>query len=143
MTNPAAVNPIVIETIVRRPLTEVWEKWTGASHIMQWNAASDDWHTPHAINELKEGGRICWRMEARDGSIGFDFEGTYEEVIPHQVLKYRIADGRLVEIYFEEHAEGTTVRESFEAEQIHSRELQQQGWQAILDRFRHYAEGAR
>ncbi len=137
----AALNePIVIRTLVRSTISDVWEKWTGEGHIVHWNAASDDWHTPHAVNELRPGGRIKWRMEARDGSMGFDFEGCYEAVIPHNLLHYRIMDGRQVEIRFEEDGDGILVTESFEAENIHSRELQEQGWQAILDRFRDYVE---
>lgn len=142
MENQAVENPIVIQTLVRRPLPEVWDKWTGEEHIVHWNAASDDWHTPHALNEIHAGGKIRWRMEARDGSMGFDFEGTYEDIRPLRLLRYRIMDGRLVEVHFEEHPEGTVVKECFEAEDVHSRELQQQGWQAILDRFRDYVEGA-
>lgn len=141
MEQTGTEGPILITTTVRRPLEEVWQKWTGEEHIVHWNAASDDWHTPHAVNELWEGGSIRWHMEARDGSIGFDFEGSYETVLPHKLLRYRIADGRSVEIRFEEHEQGTIVTESFEAEGMNSRELQQQGWQAILDRFRDYAEG--
>lgn len=132
---------ITVEALVQAPVEQVWQCWTAPEHITQWNAASDDWHTPWAKNDLRVGGTFTSRMEARDGSMGFDFEGEYDEVQPLQLIRYHMADGRRVTIQFTFSDAGTHVSETFDAESVHSAELQRQGWQAILNRFKGYVEG--
>jgi uncharacterized protein YndB with AHSA1/START domain len=131
---------VAIQAIVHAPIETVWEYWTEPRHIQVWNAASDDWHTPHATNDLRVGGTLHARMEAKDGSVGFDFDGTYTEVIPHQRLAYTLEDGRKVTISFETTEDGIKITETFDIEHENSAELQRQGWQAILDNFKKYAE---
>jgi uncharacterized protein YndB with AHSA1/START domain len=131
---------ITVEALVNAPLDTTWAFWTGPDHITQWNNASDDWHTPWAKNDLVPGGRFVARMEAKDGSMGFDFGGTYDEVVEHSKLAYTLDDNRKVTVSFSETDSGTRVVEEFEAEDENSPELQQQGWQAILDNFKKYAE---
>lgn len=129
-------DPIVVTThISGSDIAEVFARYTTPADICRWNAASDDWHTPSAKLDLRPGGQLCYRMEARDGSVGFDFEATVEEVIPPHRFTYRIADGRRVEVTFVATSNGVDVEVQFEAEEVHARALQQQGWQAILDRF--------
>ena len=132
---------ITIETTVNAPLDTVWHAWTNADDIVQWNAASEDWHTTAAQVELQEGGTFSSRMEAKDGSMGFDFAGTYTQVITQELLEYRLGDGRMVQVRFSQTPQGVLVRETFDPEQTHPAELQRQGWQAILDNFKRYAEG--
>lgn len=132
---------ITVEAIVKSDINAVWEAWSNPEDIQQWNAASDDWHTPRSSVDLREGGRFCSRMEARDGSAGFDFEGAYTRVEPHRLIAYRMdEDGREVTIEFIEQAGGVLVRETFDAETTFDPELQRQGWQAILDRFARHVE---
>jgi uncharacterized protein YndB with AHSA1/START domain len=131
---------LTVETTVNAPIQKVWDYWTKPEHITKWNAASDDWHTPWAENELKIGGKFKARMEARDGSFGFDFEGTYNDVQDQKYLEYTIADGRKVQVSFSSQAEATKVVETFEAEDTHSIEMQKEGWQAIMNNFMKYAE---
>lgn len=131
---------ITISTIVNKPVEHVWKVWTEPAHIMQWNAASDDWHCPKASNELRAGGTFSSTMAARDGSFGFDFEGVYDDVQPHKRIAYTMSDGRHCEILFEQKEGGTLVTESFDAETQNPVEMQRDGWQAILDRFKAYAE---
>ncbi|MBP9197023.1 MAG: SRPBCC domain-containing protein [Saprospiraceae bacterium] len=133
-------NTITINAIVHSPLEKVWECWNTPHHIIKWNAASPDWHTTYAENDLRTGGKLKSRMEAKDGSFGFDFEGIYEEVVPMHKLRYVLEDGRVVTITFEEAAGGTWVTESFDAENENSLELQEMGWMAILHNFKAYAE---
>ncbi|MEV5027940.1 SRPBCC family protein [Paenibacillus sp. LPE1-1-1.1] len=135
-------NPVMItvETIIHSPVESVWKYWTEPNHIMQWNNASDDWHTPHAENDLKVGGKFISRMEAKDGSFGFDFGGVYDEVRINESISYTIADGRKVKIAFISKNNDTQIIESFEAEEINAIEMQQAGWQAILDNFKKYVE---
>ncbi len=134
--------PVEIEALVRATPARVWECWTEPRHIVRWNAASDDWHTPRAENDLQPGGTFVSRMEAKDGSAGFDFGGVYDEVVPERVIAYTLGDGRKVRATFEPRDGGTAtfVRETFDAEGVHPREVQRQGWQSILDRFKAYAE---
>ncbi len=132
--------PITVETVVRAPVELVWKIWTEPEHIMQWNAASSDWHTPRATNDLREGGKFTARMEARDGSMGFDFDGTYTEVIPHEKIAYTMGDGRTVSVVFTPLMSDTLVTETFDPEEQNSAERQRQGWQAILDNFKKHAE---
>jgi len=139
---------ITIETTVRAPLEAVWRAWTTPEDIVRWNAASDDWHTPRAEVDLRVGGTFSSRMEAKDGSTGFDFEGTYTEVDPMERIAYGMSDGRTCVVEFrEETAPGqrrlVRVREAFDAEPTNPIELQRQGWQAILDNFARYVEAGR
>lgn len=131
---------ITVKTAVKAPIARIWEFWTKPAHITQWNHASPDWHTPMAVNNLLEGGKFTYRMEARDGSVGFDFEGTYTTVNEYKKISYVMTDGRSVTIDFEPNGETTFIKETFEPEKEHSQEEQQKGWQAILDNFRNYAE---
>lgn len=131
---------IVVEATVAAPLEKVWERWTQPEHVVHWNNASDDWHTPRAENDLRPGGTFNYRMEARDGSFGFDFNGTYDNVEKHQRIEYTMGDDRKVQVTFSSTDAGTFVMETFEAENTHSVEMQQQGWQAILNNFKKYVE---
>ncbi|MFZ5428592.1 MAG: SRPBCC domain-containing protein [Bacteroidota bacterium] len=130
---------ITVTAGVSAPVDKVWKFWTLPIHIQQWNHASPDWHCPHAENDLREGGRFRYTMAARDGSVSFDFTGGYQKVVENKSIEYIIDDGRLVHIRFEEDGDKTLVTEHFEAEELHSPELQQTGWQAILDNFAEYA----
>jgi len=131
---------ITVETTVNAPLEKVWSFWTGVDHITKWNSASADWHTPRATNDLRTGGKFTSRMEAKDGSIGFDFGGIYSEVKPHQLIAYTMDDGRKVNITFSNNNNSTKVVETFEAESVNSIELQKTGWRSILDNFKKYVE---
>nr|WP_306813143.1 SRPBCC family protein [Paenibacillus soyae] len=131
---------ITVEAIVQAPVEKVWTLWTEPEHIKQWNKASDDWHTPHAENDLRAGGKFVSRMEAKDGSFGFDFGGVYDEVNEFESISYTMDDDRKVKISFIRQDDSTKVIESFEAEQSNAVEMQQAGWQAILDSFKNYAE---
>ncbi len=130
---------ITIETLVKADLNTVWAAWNNPEDIKQWNAASDDWHTTQSSVDLREGGKFSSRMEAKDGSAGFDFEGTYTRIVAQKIIEYRLGDGRDVKVEFTEGADGVLVRETFEADQI-DRELQRRGWQAILDNFARHVE---
>lgn len=134
------VTPITIETTVQAPVEKVWDTWTQPEHITQWNAASEDWHTPSATNDLRTGGSFTSRMEAKDGSVGFDFGGTYDEVVPHKVIRYTMEDGRQVSVRFDTQGDTTKIVETFDAESQNSVEMQRSGWQSILDNFKRYAE---
>jgi uncharacterized protein YndB with AHSA1/START domain len=131
---------ITVENTVNAPIEKVWDYWTKTEHVKHWNNASDDWHTPNAENDLRVGGNFVYRMEAKDGSFGFDFGGVYDSVDINKFIEYTIGDGRKVEITFEADGDKTKVTESFEAENMNSPELQKQGWQAILDNFKKYTE---
>lgn len=134
-------NPtITVQVTVNAPVEKVWECFTTPQHIMQWNNASPDWHTPHATNDLQPDGKFRWRMEAKDGSFGFDFNGVYDVVNSPDYIEYSIEDGRKVKVTFEAVGNTTQVTETFEPENENSLELQQQGWQAILDNFKKYVE---
>ncbi|MCJ8165417.1 SRPBCC family protein [Pontibacter sp. E15-1] len=139
----ATTKTITVETTVQLPVARVWELWTSPEHITQWNFASDDWHAPSAENDLRPGGHFRSRMEAKDGSMGFDFTGRYKQVIPNQKIVYLIEDGRKVEITFDSRDGGTTVTETFAAESTHPLDQQKSGWQAILDNFKKYAEATK
>lgn len=131
---------ITIETVVAAPVADVWRAWTTPQDIMQWNAASDDWHTTKAAVDLRVGGKFSSRMEARDGSMGFDFAGTYTRLVEHELIEYAMEDGRVVRVEFAAAARGVTVRETFDTEDSHTAEQQRQGWQAILNRFAKYVQ---
>ena len=131
---------ITIEANIHATPEQVWQCWTLPEHITKWNQASDDWHTPHAENDLRVGGRFSSRMESKDGKYGFDFGGVYDAVEPYHKIAYTIGDGRTVHITMEPVDGGTQVVETFEAESQSSIERQRQGWQAILDNFKRYVE---
>lgn len=131
---------ITVETIIKAPIEKVWKSWTEPSHIINWNKASDDWHTPTAENDLKVGGKFSYRMEAKDGSFGFDFWGIYDKVKEHESIEYTMGDGRKTWITFTGWGNEIKVTETFVAENENSLELQKNGWQAILDNFKKYTE---
>lgn len=131
---------ISIETLVNSNIGQVWPAWTTPADINQWNAASDDWHNPKSENDLRVGGKFCYRMEAKDGQMGFDFEGTYTKVVPEKVIEYVLGDNRVVSVTFEAVNGGVKIVETFEAEDANSAEMQRQGWQSILNRFASYVE---
>ena len=131
---------ITVETTVNAPIEKVWSYFTQPQHVKNWNNASDDWHTPRAENDLQVGGNFVYRMEAKDGSFGFDFGGTYDAVKENEYLEYTIGDGRKVKISFIPQGTSTKVVENFEAETTNSVELQRTGWQSILDNFKKYTE---
>lgn len=134
---------ITVETGVKAALNAVWDAWNNPEDIRRWNAASQDWHTPKSSVDLREGGKFSARMEARDGSEGFDFEGTYTKVLPRKLIEYRMSDGREVRVEFSEQPGRVLVRETFDAETQNPPEMQRQGWQAILDNFARHVEGGR
>ncbi len=131
---------VVVETTVKAPLEKVWNCWTQPEHVVNWNHASDEWHTPRAENDLRPGGKFNYRMEAKDGSFGFDFEGVYDKVEKQQRVEYTLGDGRQVQVTFSETDAGTFVMETFEAETMNPVDMQRQGWQAILDNFKKYVQ---
>lgn len=133
---------ITVEVRVRAPIGDVWKCWTTPEDIVAWNSASDDWHTTTATVELTVGGRFSSRMEARDGSAGFDFEGTYTRIEPQKVIAARFGDRQLL-VEFIQTTDGVVVRETFDAEDEHPEDMQRQGWQAILDRFGRHVEAKR
>jgi uncharacterized protein YndB with AHSA1/START domain len=130
---------ITVETTVGAPLAHVWRCWTTPADIMAWNAASDDWHTTAASVDLREGGAFTSRMEAKDGSMGFDFAGTYTKIKPQSLIEARFGD-RELRVEFHEGPDGVRLREVFDAESEHPEEMQRQGWQAILESFKRHAE---
>jgi len=134
------MNPITIETTVRAPVEKTWRYFTEPAHITKWNAASDDWHSPRATNDLRVGGQFTCRMEAKDGSMGFDFAGTYDEVVPHKRIAYQMTDGRKVVVTFAQQGDRTKVTETFDPESQNPVDMQRDGWQSILDNFKKYAE---
>lgn len=133
--------PIIqIEAIINAPKVLVWTAYNDPAHVVNWDAASDDWFCPSANNEVREGGRFVYRMEARDGSFGFDFCGNYIRVYPGESLRYQLDDQRQVGVDFVDHGDGVRLVIRFEPEHENSVELQREGWQAILNRFKAYAE---
>lgn len=131
---------ITVENTINAPVSKVWDCWTNPNHITQWCFASDDWHSPTATNDLQTGGKFTTRMEAKDGSMGFDFGGVYDAVTNLEYIEYTIGDGRKVKITFTDLGNSTKVVESFEAEDMNPIEMQQGGWQAILNNFKNYTE---
>ncbi len=131
---------ITVETAIKAKLNAVWDAWNNPADIKQWNAAQDDWHTTRSAVDLREGGKFSARMEAKDGSAGFDFEGTYTRVEPKKAIDYRMSDGRDVKVEFVERRDEVLVTETFDAETENTPELQRKGWQAILDNFGRHVE---
>lgn len=131
---------ITVHVKVNAPVRKVWECWTKPEHITKWNNASDDWHSPYATNDLREGGKFSTRMEAKDKSMGFDFSGVYNTIVKPKLIEYTLDDDRKVKITFSEVDNQVELTESFEAETTNSNELQRAGWQAILDNFKKYTE---
>lgn len=131
---------ITIEAVVNKPIEKVWEFWTKPEHITQWNAASEDWHTPSSTNDLKIGGKFSSRMEAKDGSFGFDFWGIYDEIKLHEKIACTLGDERKWITTFFQVPGGVRVVEAFEAEGENPIEMQQAGWQMILNNFKKYSE---
>jgi len=131
---------ITVEAIINAPVLKVWKFWTSPEHIINWNYASDDWHTSRAEIDFRVGGSFMSRMEAKDGSFGFEFAGAYNEIENLKRIVYTLFDGRKVRINFETEGNSTTIVESFEAENENSVEIQKNGWQCILNNFKHYVE---
>jgi len=131
---------ITVQGKINAPVSKVWNYWTEPKHIIKWNAASDDWHTPRAENDLRVGGTFSSRMESKDGSMGFDFAGIYDAVNTNEYIEYHLADGRTVKTFFESAGDATKVTTKFDAENENPVEMQQGGWQAILDNFKKYTE---
>jgi uncharacterized protein YndB with AHSA1/START domain len=142
MTSPAAAAKITVATTIAAPIQKVWATYTAPEDIKQWNAASDDWHTTSATVDLRVGGTFSSRMEAKDGSFGFDFAGTYTRVEEHRLIEYAFGD-RFAQVLFTETPEGVNVQVTFDSEPTHSLEQQRAGWQAILNNFGRYAEARR
>jgi uncharacterized protein YndB with AHSA1/START domain len=131
---------ITVEVTVQANVDTVWEQWTNPIHIVKWNSASDDWHTTRAENDLRVGGKFTSRMEAKDGSFGFDFWGTFDQVVPGELLESTLGDGRKLTVRFKHLGDVTVVTETFEAETENTPELQKTGWQAILNNFKKHVE---
>lgn len=130
---------IIVETIVNAPIEKVWLTYNSPEHIVKWNTASEDWHTTSSSVDLRVGGNFSSRMEAKDGSFGFDFAGTYTKVIENELIEYSFGE-RTAKVVFSETSAGVKVVVEFESEDTHSIEQQQQGWQAILNSFTRYTE---
>lgn len=130
---------ITVETTIHAPIEQVWHAWTTPEDIKQWNTASDDWHTTRSTVDLRVGGTFSSRMEAKDGSFGFDFEGTYTQIIPHKLIEYTFGD-RTAQTEFDDTGNGINVRTTFDAESENSVEQQRQGWQAILNNFARFVK---
>ena len=133
-------NLITVSVLVNVPVEKVWTAMTEPAHILKWNHASDDWHTTKATNDLQTGGKFSYRMEAKDGSFGFDLEGIYDHIVLFQSIAYKLADNRTVNLTFTQKENQTEVAEVFEAESENEEGLQRQGWQMILNNFKRYTE---
>jgi len=134
------VTKITVETKVKSDIDTVWQAWNNPDDIRRWNAASDDWHTTRSTVDLRNGGRFSSRMEAKDGSMGFDFSGTYTAVVEKQYIAYSMDDDRKVEVRFSLVDDGVKIEETFEAESQHPADMQRDGWQSILSNFARYVE---
>jgi uncharacterized protein YndB with AHSA1/START domain len=134
------MEPITVETYVERPIEKVWKDFTDPEAVVAWNNASGDWHTPRALNDVRTGGGFSYRMEAKDGSAGFDFDGTYTSVIDGEYIAYEMSDGRKVEVRFVRDDGGVRVIETFDPEHENTPDMQREGWQSILDNFKKYSE---
>lgn len=135
-----AIVNITIQTLVHAPINLVWDTWNSPNHVVHWNHASDDWHSPKAENNFVIGGKFVYRMEAKDNSFGFDFSGTYEEIVDKKRVVTRLDDNRLVKTEFYIENDSVRIVETFEAEDQNSIELQKEGWSAILNNYKLYTE---
>ena len=133
---------ITVQNTINASIEKVWELWTAPEHVMKWNNASEDWHTPFAENDLKVGGKFKYTMASTDGTMRFDFEGIYTNVVNPSLIEYKLADDRKVKITFEKQKNGVVLTEKFDPETENSEALQQQGWQAILDNFKKHVENS-
>jgi uncharacterized protein YndB with AHSA1/START domain len=133
---------IIVETIVKAPIEQAWRAYTTPEDITRWNAASEDWHTTKATVDLRVGGAFSSRMEAKDGSMGFDFAGTYTEIVKHELIEYSF-DDRTARVEFVDDPKGVRVRVTFDSESLNPIEVQRGGWQAILNGFTRYVEAGR
>ncbi|MBK6397674.1 MAG: SRPBCC family protein [Bacteroidetes bacterium] len=131
---------IQVQANVAADKQKAWDFYTKPEHIVKWNFASDDWQCPRATNDMRVGGKYSARMEAKDGSFGFDFEAVYDEIVPGEKFQYTMPDGRMVNVEFEKNGNSTNVKVLFDAESVNSLELQKGGWQTILDNYKKYAE---
>lgn len=139
MQNPTP-QKITVSVSINAPIQKVWAYFTEPEKVMLWNNASPDWHTPFAENDLRIGGKFVYRMEAKDGSFGFDFGGKYDQVILNEFISYVMDDGRKVTITFKSEADTTDITEVFDAEMLNPIEMQRNGWQSILDNFKDVVE---
>jgi uncharacterized protein YndB with AHSA1/START domain len=133
-------NVISIAVTVKKDLNSTWKYFTGDEHVIQWNFATPDWYCPRATSDFREGGTFTFRMEAKDGSFGFDFGGTYTKIVKNSLIEYKLGDDRTVRAVFSTTSEGTRINEEFDAESVHPPEQQRAGWQSILNNFKTYAE---
>lgn len=131
---------ITVQNTINAPVAKVWEYYTSPEHIVKWNTPHESWHTTRAENDLRVGGTFVSRMEAKDGSFGFDFGGIYDDVRTHELIAYTLGDGRKATITFTPEGNATKVVVKFDAETQNSEEMQRGGWQAILDNFKNYTE---
>lgn len=132
---------ITVSATVNAAVNKVWEFWSEPAHITQWTNASDDWHAPYADNDLRKDGKFKTTMAAKDGSMSFDFEGIYSNVVVNELIEYGMADGRKVSVQFKGNGDTTEIIETFDAENTNPVEMQKEGWQAILNNFKKYVEG--
>ena len=136
-----AKNTLSVQAVISAPIEQVWKLYTEPEHVIKWNSPSNDWHTPRAQNDFKVGGKFLYRMEAKDGSSGFDFDGIYEQIRTNELIMYSLTDGRKVEVTFtKDNDTRTKLATTFEAESTNPIEMQRNGWQAILDNFKKYVE---
>lgn len=140
MTASNTPTSITVRVTVNAPVEKVWKVWNTPEHITKWCSGSPDWHTPRAENDLRVGGRLFSRMEAKDGSAGFDFVATYTEIVKYKIIAYAMDNGRNVKILFSADGNTTTLTETFDAENENPVELQREGWQTILNNFKAYTE---
>ena len=134
------MNRITVKVSVKADIDKVWNCWTDPEHITNWNFATDEWCCPKAENNLRPNEKFSWRMEAKDGSVGFDFEGTYNKIAEKEWISYKMSDGRKVDIEFTQNGNEIQVSETFDTEGTNSDEQQRAGWQAILGNFKKYVE---
>ena len=131
---------ITVQTTVNAPIDQVWKYWTLPEHITQWNFASDDWCCPNAENDLRVGGKFNYRMEAKDGSLGFDFWGIYDTIKENELIEITLGDNRKVKVEFVAQDNSTGIIETFEVEEMNAVDMQRDGWQAILNNFKKFVE---
>jgi uncharacterized protein YndB with AHSA1/START domain len=139
-TTTNTATKVTVEATVNAPVEKVWKSWSEPQHITKWCAASNDWHAPKAENDLRTGGTFSTRMEAKDGSFGFDFGGVYDNVKKNELIEYTMGDGRKVRVAFTPSGDTTKIVETFDAETTNPVDMQRTGWQAILDNFKRYTE---